>query len=119
MTLHGRGAATSPPDSGLQAERTALAWQRTALTVGAVSALLLHAASGPVTAAPGLLGLAVALALLLQAELRYVRTVRRAADGRAPSHPRLLGAAALAAVLLALAAVALVAMGEVPGPGRA
>ncbi len=122
MTRHwgARGRlAGPPPDSGLQAERTAMAWQRTALALGGVSALLLHGASRPATAAPGLLGLAAALLLLGRAELRYVRTVRRAEDGRAPSSPRLLLGAAVAAVALAVAATTLVALGAVPGPGRA
>jgi len=54
-----------PPD-GLQAERTAMAWQRTALGVGAVGALLVHQAGGlSLETVPGLLALAAALALLL------------------------------------------------------
>ena len=44
------------PD-GLQAERTAMAWQRTALGLGGVSALLLHHAGGKVApSVPGAAG---------------------------------------------------------------
>lgn len=96
-----------------------MAWQRTALAVGGVSALLLHAATRPATSLPGLVGLAAALLLLAQAELRYAWTIHHAADGRAPSSPGLLRAAAGMTIALALAATALVVLGAVPGPGRA
>ena len=70
-------------DEGLQAERTAMAWQRTALGLGGVSALLLHDTGGRLlTTLPGLLGLAVATLLLVLTEVRYEQTVRRVASGR-------------------------------------
>lgn len=70
-------------DEGLQAERTAMSWQRTALGLGGVSALLLHDAGGrlPQTL-PGLLGLGVATVLLILTEVRYEQTLRRVASGR-------------------------------------
>ncbi|MGN6576097.1 MAG: DUF202 domain-containing protein [Nocardioides sp.] len=59
---------------GLQAERTAMAWQRTALGLGGVSALLLHHAGGKVAASiPGVAGLLAALVVLLLVEVRYLR----------------------------------------------
>lgn len=91
-----------------------MAWHRTSLATGGVSLLLLHAAAGPVAALPGLLGLLLTVALLAQAELHYRRTVRRVADGRAPSEPRLLLGAAATAVALAVAAIGLVAAGAFP-----
>ena len=73
-------------DAGLQAERTAMAWQRTALGLGGVSALLLHDSGGRLLAAlPGLLGLGVATLLLILTEVRYEQTVRRVAAGRHPA----------------------------------
>lgn len=69
-------------DVGLQAERTAMAWQRTALGLGGVSALLVHLSAGNVVAAlPGLAGLLVTLALLLVGERRYVSLLNRVSAG--------------------------------------
>lgn len=99
-------------DPGLQAERTAMAWQRTALGVGAVGALLVHHAGGVnAKAVPGLLGLAAALALLLVVEHRYVVTVRRVRAGHPTSSPALVRGVAATVLLLAVASVVLVALG--------
>jgi uncharacterized membrane protein YidH (DUF202 family) len=67
-------------DRGLQAERTRLAWSRTALSFAAVGALLLH--NGVTTGdrlhwAPGILGLASAAATYLLGVSRYHATIRK------------------------------------------
>ncbi len=67
-------------DRGLQAERTRLAWSRTALSFAAVGALLLH--NGITTGdwlhwVPGLLGLCSAAATYLLGVVRYHATNRR------------------------------------------
>ncbi|HQR25415.1 MAG TPA: DUF202 domain-containing protein [Nocardioides sp.] len=99
-------------DRGLQAERTTMAWQRTALGLGGVSALLLHRAAGnPLAALPGIAGMLVALGLLVVVERRYDRTVRRVAAGEVPAGPVLIRTVAAASVALALAALTLVAAG--------
>lgn len=99
-------------DPGLQAERTAMAWQRTALGVGAVGALLVHYSGGiSAKAVPGLLGLAAALVLLLAAERRYVTTVRRVRAGHATSSPALVRGVTTTVLLLAVSALVLVALG--------
>ena len=117
MTLGWSGPRRRPEpavDPALQAERTAMAWQRTALGLGGVSALLLHRAQGnPVAAIPGVAGMLVALALLVVIERRYERTVVRVVAGQAPAGPLLIRTVAAASVALAVAALALV----VAGPG--
>lgn len=90
--------------NGLQAERTAMAWQRTALGLGAVSALLFHHADGDVAAsAPGAVGMVAALAVLVLAETRHHRQ-----DGaqrqNAPMGAGAVRAMAAVTVLLSLAA---------------
>lgn len=107
------GPRDGPPlDPGLQAERTAMAWQRTALGVGGVGAVLLHEAGADLLAAiAGGLGLLFALALLLAVDARYDRTVRRIEANRSPASPGLVGAVSVAALVLALGAVLLVLRG--------
>ncbi len=103
-----RGTDRSLPhhDSGLQAERTAMAWQRTALGVGGVSALLLHDAGGRLPAAlPGLFGLMVTATLLVLAELRYDRIVRRVGSGQNPAAGQLALVLGGTVVLLAASAI--------------
>ncbi len=98
-----------PHDAGLQAERTAMAWQRTALGVGGVSALLLHQTGGRlVQSLPGMFGLAMAIVLLVLSELRYERTVSRISSGADPVHARLLLLLALTVSLLAIMAIGLI-----------
>ena len=105
--LHGGRRRSVPPlDTGVAAERTAMAWQRTALGLGGVSALLVHLAEhNPVAAVPGAAGLLVALGLLLATERRYERTVRAVESGDSPMGRgaiRLLAGGALAMSISAL-----------------
>jgi uncharacterized membrane protein YidH (DUF202 family) len=76
-----------PPviDSGLQAERTRLAWSRTALAFGAVGALMLH--SGMSTGnrlheLPGLIALSSAAGTYLLGVFRYHATTRKVPRGQ-------------------------------------
>jgi uncharacterized membrane protein YidH (DUF202 family) len=67
-------------DRGLQAERTRLAWSRTALSFSAVGALLLH--NGITTGeslrwVPGIIGLSCAAATYLLGVVRYHATNRK------------------------------------------
>jgi uncharacterized membrane protein YidH (DUF202 family) len=69
-------------DRGLQAERTRLAWSRTALSFAAVGALLLHngiTTGDPVRWVPGLVGLSCAAATYLLGVVRYHATNRKVA----------------------------------------
>lgn len=90
-------------DPGLQAERTAISWQRTALSVGAFSALLLHT-GGPrlLTRVPGAVALIVSLLLLLVAERRYVDMVIAVNRESTPASPQALRRVSLAVVFIAL-----------------
>jgi len=102
------------PDAGLQSERTAMAWQRTALTVAGVSALTLrHAGGDLLLALPGLLGLTGAVALLLVADGHYLRTLRHVERGTEPLGRRRVRALSIGSVLLALGALLVV----LAGPG--
>ncbi len=104
---HGRDAPHH--DAGLQAERTAMAWQRTALGVAGVSALLLHGTGDRlVSAAPGLFGLAMATALLVLSELRYERTVARVEEGSDTDRARPLLLLSATVSLLAVMAIGLI-----------
>jgi uncharacterized membrane protein YidH (DUF202 family) len=103
---------TAEPAPGLQAERTAMAWQRTALGLGGVSALTLrHAGGDPALSAPGVLGLTGAVALLVVVEGRYLRTRRHLEEGRNPMGRGLVRALAAATALLAAATVLVVLLG--------
>ena len=105
LARRGRPAPEPVGDLGLQTERTAIAWQRTALTLTAFSALLLHAASNQrLGQAPGAVGIAVALWLLIAAERRYSVSVRRVQDGRSPVAPRMILGLTVAVVALAVTA---------------
>ena len=96
-------------DRGLQPERTAMAWQRTALGIGGVAALLVHHGAGRVALmVPAAGALAGALALLVVVEARYERMAREVAAGDSPMGPRLVRLTALGVVLLALVACAVV-----------
>lgn len=90
-------------DAGAQAERTALAWQRTGLTGIAVGALLVHAGPTPWAGALVLAtGVAVAAAV---APLRYAAILRALGDDRTPVSRRLVPVAA--AMSTAVAGLAL------------
>lgn len=92
---------------GLQAERTAMAWQRTALGLGGVSALLLHHAGGDLAASvPGALGMLTALVVLLAVDTRYLRHGETLAES--PMGVASVRGIAAASVLLALGAVVVV-----------
>ena len=67
-------------DRGLQAERTRLAWSRTALSFGAVGALLLHngiTTGGGLNFLPGIIGLCCAAGTYLLGVARYHATTRK------------------------------------------
>ena len=100
----------STVDPGLQAERTALAWQRTALGVGGVSALLLHHANGAIVPSlAGVAGLLAALGLVLVVEARYVHNSHHGEAGNSPMGQGLVRALASGSVLLAVAAIVVIA----------
>jgi putative membrane protein len=98
-------ALERPFDPGLQPERTALAWQRTglsialALLVGARLVAHLGAAWAPALAAAGIIGIAV---LLTIGHRRYAR-VHRALTAEPPQ--KLPGAAALLSWVIATTAL--------------
>ncbi len=96
-------------DAGLQAERTAMAWQRTALGVAGVSALLLHETGGRIVLAlPGMFGLAMATVVLVLSELRYERSVSRIGTGHDLGQGRLPPLLAVSVSLLAVLAIGLI-----------
>ncbi len=99
-------------DPGAQAERTALAWQRTGLTAAVVGALLVHLspAGHPLPPWPGLLVMAFgAVAAVLVAPLRYSAALRAVKAGRTPlSTPATAAAAAIVLVATLWIATALV-----------
>ena len=72
-------------DPGLQAERTRLAWSRTALSFGAVGALLLHtgmSTGNRLHELPGLVALCSAASTYLLGVGRYHATNRKVASGQ-------------------------------------
>jgi uncharacterized membrane protein YidH (DUF202 family) len=102
--------AARPFDPGLQPERTALAWRRTALALVAGSLLGLRAlptllgSAGLVMAAAGVI---LALAVLATAHRRYRRVHRILTAGPAdPDRPVPLPGGALPALVAALTACA-------------
>ena len=96
-------------DPGLQPERTALAWRRTALavTVWLLGAgRLVAASSGAVAALLGTGGVALGLGLVLVAQRRAAvvdRALRADADLRNGPGARLLATLAALALLIAIA----------------
>jgi hypothetical protein len=106
--LH-RRRREAPIDPMLQSERTAMAWQRTALGVGGIGALLLHSGVA-VAAVLGGLGLVAAVVLLVVTERRYERIVAHVSAGRRASSPALVRTVSVATVALAAGALVLVVL---------
>ncbi|MEF2976643.1 DUF202 domain-containing protein [Subtercola sp. YIM 133946] len=108
-----RSLGDAPFDRGLQAERTALAWRRTALSLalGSLAASrVLSTVLGLGSYALGMLGLAAAACFLVSADRRYRRAHASLTSTAAhPRGPRLTssGTMLLAMMLVALAAGAL------------
>lgn len=111
----GKPPVGSPLGDGLQVERTALAWQRTVLSV-AVAALasikVLFGALGYGAVAVGVVGIALAFLLRALAERRHRQVYRRLITGAA-DRSRLPGAAPLALCAAVVAVVGVVALGYV------
>jgi uncharacterized membrane protein YidH (DUF202 family) len=84
-----------------------MAWQRTALGVGGIGALLLHSGV-PLAAVLGAGGLLTAVTLLFVAEGRYERTVARVERGEPSSSPALMRAMTITVMLLSVGAIVLV-----------
>ncbi|MEX1163402.1 MAG: DUF202 domain-containing protein [Nitriliruptor sp.] len=109
-------SATDPPgdrrvfDEGLQAERTSLAWDRTALTVAGVGALLARAGGTVLPWAWYVAGaaFAVAAAGLLLGRSRYLHRDASLRGDRTAPGPALIAAAGVTGVAVSLAAVAVV-----------
>lgn len=93
-------------DTGLQPERTVMAWQRTALGLGGVSALLLHHANGRLIGSlAGGAGLLAALTMLILVEVRHER---RAGDENSPMGATAIRSLTGVTVLLSVASTAVV-----------
>jgi putative membrane protein len=98
-------------DNGLQAERTAMAWQRTALGLVGVSALLLHLAGGALgLSLVGAVGMLAALFVLLQVEARFLHGHRNDV-AESPMGVWAVRGITAATVLLSLGAVVVVLSG--------
>lgn len=97
-------------DEGLQAERTALAWDRTALTTVAIGALLARAGGTvlPWAWIAAAVVLAVAAVGLLLGRTRYLRRDAALRGERAVPNHGLIAAAGVTAVLVSLLALAVV-----------
>lgn len=109
LRLWRRGRLGPHHDAGLQSERTAMAWQRTALGVAGVSALLLHQSGGRLGAAwPGLTGLALATFLLVLSEWRYERSVSQIDPWSDPLRAPLMLMLAFTVSSLAVLAIGLI-----------
>lgn len=94
-------------DVGAQAERTALAWQRTGLALLGAGAILLHAGGGRVTVGVGLLDLVAGTGMgAFVAPVRYRRTLRHVGDSRSPLARRSVVVITGCAVATALTAAA-------------
>lgn len=97
-------------EAGLQRERTALAWNRTALAIMACGALLVRAGLGtPLVQVPGLAALGAGAVLFSQAH-------RRGAQQDGPARVGLLRLVGAGTLLLSVAALA-VTVGAALGAG--
>lgn len=94
-------------DAGAQAERTALAWQRTGFSAVLVGALLIrHHVTQGAPLWPGLLlTVAAGLAVLLWVPLRYRRVVTVVSCGRNPVSRTMVPATAAVLALVIVSAV--------------
>lgn len=102
-------------DRGLQLERTALSWNRTALALIVVGSLLLRAGGRPLVAPrnlPGLVVVAGGAALLASGSRRYRLRSEALRRGRAPRTPWRLHITAALTLLLSVAALALALLGR-------
>jgi uncharacterized membrane protein YidH (DUF202 family) len=101
-------------DAGLQHERTALAWDRTALGLMVVGALTLRAVGAPFTTlrhVPGHLTLMVGLGLLWAGARRYRRREADLRAGKSPVRPRLVVVTGVTTVLVSAMALLAVLSG--------
>jgi uncharacterized membrane protein YidH (DUF202 family) len=101
-------------DVGLQHERTALAWDRTGLSLLVVGALTLRSGGPPfddLLHAPGYAAMAVGAGLLVAGGRRYRRRELDLRHGESPVHPRLVLLTGFAALGVSLAALVLVLTG--------
>jgi uncharacterized membrane protein YidH (DUF202 family) len=95
-----------PRDPGLQAERTALAWQRTALTSAGTAALVLRLgeiADNPVLIATGVLLAGTAAGAYVAGRMRVRRVAAALGAGRSAASPVALRLLALVVSLAGLA----------------
>ena len=98
----------------LQQERTALAWDRTAVAMIVGGALFVRAGQPPyheVRHAPGLVAIVFGATLIVLASRRYDAMRRRLDAGHAATSPRLVLATGLFTVAFAVAALGLVIVG--------
>jgi uncharacterized membrane protein YidH (DUF202 family) len=100
-------------DRGLQAERTRLAWSRTALSFAAVGALLLHnglTTGDPMHGLPGVIALSSAAATYLLGVGRYHATNRRVPRGQSMTSVGSVRAITALTALTVAVALVLIAM---------
>jgi uncharacterized membrane protein YidH (DUF202 family) len=101
-------------DRAGQHERTALAWDRTALLMILVGALALRTGDLPwraVLHAPAVAALLLGAVMLAHAYRRYLTTDERVRAGQPVASPRLLQAVAVVAVAVSAAAGLLIVTG--------
>lgn len=87
------GPSETPFDSGLQSERTLLAWQRTCLALAIGNALAIRYladALGHLAAVIGIIGLALSAAAWVSVSMRYRRT-----EAASPRHGSLVASGRL------------------------
>jgi uncharacterized membrane protein YidH (DUF202 family) len=98
-------------DVGLQHERTALAWDRTALSLIVVAALSIRVAGGPLGELlhlPGYLAIGLGAALLWFGARRYRHRDHELRQGLSPVRPRLIVLTGIAAVVMGVVSLPLV-----------
>jgi uncharacterized membrane protein YidH (DUF202 family) len=101
-------------DVGLQHERTALAWDRTGLSLLVVGALTLRSGGPPfddLLHAPGYLALVVGASLLWAGGRRYRRREADLRRGASPVQPHLVLLTGISAVAVSIAALLLILTG--------